>query len=65
MAIVFLLALAISIYCVVDIVQKPDAAWEGSGQNKVLWIVLVLVLGVIGSAVYWFAIRPKVVQAAA
>lgn len=62
--IIWLIGLAIAIYCIVDITKQPDAAWQAAGQNKVLWIVLVLLLGVIGSAIYWFAIRPKVVGVA-
>jgi hypothetical protein len=59
--VIWLILLAVSLYCVYDITQKSDAQWQAAGQNKILWIVLVLLFGILGSAVYWFAIRPKVV----
>lgn len=64
MQIIWLVSLALTVFGIVDIVRQPDAAWKASGQNKVLWIVLVILLGLIGFLVYWFAIRPKVVAAA-
>lgn len=41
-----------------------EAAWQASGQNNTLWVILGFLLGLIGLAIYWFAIRPKVEQAA-
>ena len=46
-----------------DTKKYSDAAWERSGQNKVLWLVLTFFLGVIGLAIYFLAIAPKVREA--
>ncbi len=59
--------LAVYIYVLMDILKHPDAAWQQSGQNKSLWIGL-WVFGLfccfswIIALVYWFAIRPKLVN---
>lgn len=46
-----------------DTKKYSDAAWERSGQSKVLWLVLAFFLGVIGLAIYFLAIAPKVREA--
>jgi hypothetical protein len=57
--------LAFHIYVLVDMLKHSDAAWQTSGQNKTLWIVLWVVAfccgGIIIDLIYWFAIRPKLV----
>lgn len=65
---IFLVAvvpLALTIWGIVDAASRPDWAWQRSGQNKVLWVVLQVVglfvcLGWILSIVYLAAIRPQV-----
>ena len=64
MQIFYLISLALMVVGIVDIVRQPDHAWKASGQNKVLWIVLMVLLGLIAFAIYFLAIRPKVVAAA-
>jgi hypothetical protein len=54
----------IPIWGIVDAAMKPDPVWRAAGQNKVVWIILQVVLGIIGTAIYVFAIRPKLVAAA-
>jgi len=62
-----LIGLAVTIYCIVDILRRPDWAWQSSGQSKVLWVVLVIVghflCWLIMDLIYLLAIRPKVVAA--
>jgi hypothetical protein len=62
-----LATLAVSIWGIVDAASRPDWAWQRSGQNKVLWVVLQVVgifvcLGWILSIVYLASIRPQVAQ---
>jgi len=65
--VVMLAILAFHIYVLVDILKYSDAAWQASGQNKTLWIVLWVVAfccgGIIIDLIYWFAIRPKLLTA--
>jgi hypothetical protein len=42
--------------------NQPEQAYQAAGQNKVLWIVLTVVLGFIGSAIYLLAIRRDAVN---
>jgi H+/Cl- antiporter ClcA len=56
------------IYVLVDILKHSDGAWQSTGQNKTLWIVLWVLTLCCGFAtildlIYWFAIRPKLVAA--
>jgi hypothetical protein len=62
-----LATLAVTIWGIVDAASRPDWAWQRSGQNKVLWVVLQVVgifvcLGWVLSIVYLAAIRPQVAR---
>ncbi len=68
--ILFVVIPALGIGTAIDAGTKPPWAFERSGQNKTLWIVLPLVgvflcgIVTIVSAIIWFvSIRPKVVAA--
>jgi hypothetical protein len=63
-------SLILVIMAAVDASKHPDWAWERSGNKKVLWIVLPIVLlvlcgfvGGIAALVYLRSIKPKVVAA--
>jgi hypothetical protein len=51
------------IVSLVDILKRPDWQWKLAGQEKVLWIVLVLVVNAfaIVSLIYWFNIRRRLI----
>ncbi|RZI83654.1 MAG: hypothetical protein EOO67_17195 [Microbacterium sp.] len=54
--------LALSVWWLVlliEAVRFPDAQWDAAGQNKLLQIVLMLLLGIIGTVVYQFTARPE------
>ena len=57
----------LSIIAIVDVVRRPDWAWQASGQNKTLWLVLTIVgiflCGIVLGPVYLLAIRPKLAAA--
>jgi hypothetical protein len=46
---------------VVDILRKPGWAWKAAGEPRALCLLLVIVLPVVGLAIYLFGARPKVV----
>jgi hypothetical protein len=62
-----LAGLVISIWALVDTLSRPEWAWQASGQNKVLWIILNIVgffiCGLVIGLIYLIAIRPKVAAA--
>lgn len=54
-------SLVLFIVALVDIIKRPDWQWKLAGQEKVLWILLVILLNflAIPSLIYWFNIRKK------
>jgi hypothetical protein len=62
-----LIGLAVTIFCIVDVLRHPAYAWQASGQNKTLWLALTIVglfvCWIVFDLVYLLAIRPKVVAA--
>jgi hypothetical protein len=54
-------SLVMMIVALVDIVRRPEWQWKLSGQEKVLWLLLVILVNflAIPSLIYWFNIRKK------
>lgn len=42
----------------VEAVKVPDPAWAAAGQNKLLYVLLMVFLGVLGSLIYVLVARP-------
>jgi uncharacterized RDD family membrane protein YckC len=57
--VLFLLAAAIWIWSLVDALRIPDQRWTGAGENKILWVILIVVLGLLGSLLYALMPRKK------
>ncbi|MGO8872718.1 MAG: DUF2510 domain-containing protein [Acidimicrobiales bacterium] len=58
------------VVALVDIVRRPEWQWRIAGQEKVLWLLLVILVNVLAipSLIYWFRIRRSLIaveQAAA
>lgn len=43
----------------IEAVRIPESAWTNADQNKIVAVLLMILLGVLGTAVYSFAMRPK------
>ena len=58
-----ILGLVGMIVSLVDMAKRPDWQWKMAGQEKVLWIVLVILVNAfaIVSLIYWYSIRPKLI----
>src|ERR1700722_4510681 len=54
-------SLVMLIVALVDIVRRPDWQWKLAGQEKILWLLLVILVNflAIPSLIYWFSIRKK------
>ena len=54
-------SLVMMIVALVDIVRRPEWQWKLAGQEKVLWLLLVILVNflAIPSLIYWFNIRKK------
>lgn len=69
-AVVGIGSLVLWIVSLVDMVKRPDWQWKLAGQDKTLWIVLVILVNAFAvvSLIYWFNIRHRLIaveQAAA
>lgn len=63
-------SLVMLVVALVDIVRRPEWQWKLAGQEKVLWLLLVILVNILAipSLIYWFSVRKKLVaveQAAA
>jgi hypothetical protein len=62
-------SLVLMIVALVDIARRPDWQWKLAGQEKILWLLLVILVNLLAipSLIYWFNIRKKLqaVEAAA
>ena len=54
-------SLVMMIVSLVDIVRRPEWQWKLAGQEKVLWLLLVILVNILAitSLIYWFSIRKK------
>lgn len=48
----------------VDALRFDDRRWVAAGQSKILWVLLIVFLGVLGSLLYLVMARPQVARAA-
>ena len=66
--VVFLLvALVLSalwVWSLVDALVIPDLQWTAAGQSKLLWVLLIVFLGLLGSLLYVVLARPSLGRAA-
>jgi hypothetical protein len=66
----FVLLLALAVMCawvwaLVDIVRRPDLEFAAAGQNKIVWVLVVVLLHVVGLVLYLVIARPALERAAA
>lgn len=58
MGIAILISLGLLVFYIVDIVKNPK--FEGPGNNKLVWILIVLFTGMLGELIYFFVeIMPR------
>jgi Protein of unknown function (DUF2510) len=56
-------SLVMLVVALVDIVKRPDWQWKLAGQEKILWLLLILLVNffAIPALIYWFNIRRKLI----
>jgi hypothetical protein len=56
-------SLAMMVVALVDIVRRPEWQWKIAGQEKILWLLLVILINIfaIPSLIYWFGVRKKLI----
>jgi hypothetical protein len=62
--IVIIGSIAMLIVALVDIVKRPEWQWKIAGQEKILWLLLVILVNVLAipALIYWFNIRKKLID---
>ena len=58
-----LAAVAVNLWGLIDAARRPSDDWDAAKHNKVLWIVLQLVFGLVGTVAYAALVRPQLVRA--
>jgi hypothetical protein len=61
-AVLAVVVTALWIWSLVDALRISDATWDAAGQNKVLWAILIALLGILGSVLYLFMARPALTR---
>lgn len=56
--IVWLVAVVWWLIVLIEALRLPDEAWVHAGQSKMLWVLLMVFLGVIGTILYVVIVRP-------
>jgi hypothetical protein len=61
-AIVVVIGVALFVWwllVLIEALRTPASRWEAAGQNQIVYIVLMALLGVIGTIVYIAVARPQ------
>ena len=53
------------VWSLVDILKRSEPEWKAIGQDRTLWLLVILFVGVLGSIGYLLAVRPKLERARA
>lgn len=67
-AVFLLIGLAAFVWWLLRLIEAarvPESGWREADQNKVVAILLMLLLGLLGTIVYSFAMRPSLKRAGA
>lgn len=59
---VALASVVLWIWSLVDALGVSDHRWAAAGQNKLLWVLLIVLLGLLGSILYAAMVRPALRQ---
>lgn len=51
------------IWGLTDAAMRPHAVWAASGQSRVVWLIIQVLLWTLGAVIYFIAIRPKLIAA--
>ena len=63
-ALVMLAVLVLFVVALMDLVRRPTEAWEASGQNQLVWALIVVFVAFIGPLLYLLIARPALDNAA-
>lgn len=59
-----LAVLAIFVWALWDLLQRTSEVWVASGQDRLVWVIVVIFVPLIGPALYLGTAKPRLDQAA-
>jgi branched-chain amino acid transport system ATP-binding protein len=59
LVLVAIAAFLVTISGIIDVLLTPGARWKAIGSSKALWVIIQLLIGLIGTILYFVIIRPK------
>lgn len=57
-AILWLAGAAWWLIVLIEALRRPEQDWAAAGQSKILWVLMMIFLGIIGTILYVFIARP-------
>lgn len=57
-ALVLLSGFVLLVLALIDLVKRPSETWTASGQNQLVWALIVVFVGFIGPLLYLLIARP-------
>lgn len=51
------------IVSIVEVARTSEAAYRATGREKITWVLVVVLVGVIGTLIWWFGPRREVLAA--
>ena len=51
--------LALLIVALVDLAKRDTSDWERSGQNQIVWVLIIVFVGILGPILYLAIAKPK------
>jgi hypothetical protein len=64
MILIWLGALVGWIVALVEVARIPDHQYRAAGTEKIAWVLVVALVGIIGALIWWLGPRPRVLDAA-
>lgn len=52
-----------TVIALADSLRITTDIWTAAKLNQVLWVVIILILPIVGAALYWFIARPRLKSA--
>jgi len=59
LALLTLVPLGLLVWAIVDLARRPTWQWEATGQNQVVWAVIIVLISCIGPIIYLAVARPR------
>lgn len=50
---------ALFVVALIDLLTFDNSTWEAAGQNKVLWLLIVIFVALVGPILYLTMTKPK------